>query len=146
MNYAGPDKLVGTLLGTIGPTLLYWEDVKSVDVQRYVNSVVLSIEDERQEYIGFGRESFKDVEVRAVFYLLEQNPSGLTDEDTLEGYLQQVHDIVNQYDNSTQTDTVVGNAVVWVKVTGERRAEELRGIILYEVTFEVRIYLAPGAT
>jgi hypothetical protein len=140
-NYTGPDKIVGQLFSTVGPQILYWENVKSLDVQRLVNSIVLKIEDEKQEYIGFGRESWKDSEISATIFLYQTNPQILTDEDTLEGYLQTIHTIVNQYDNSSQTDTVVGNPLVWVRITDEKRMEDVRGIILYDITLEVRIYL-----
>jgi hypothetical protein len=140
-NYVGPDKLVGALIGTIGPTVLYWENVKTVDVQRLVNSVVLNVENETHEYGGFGRESFKDVEVTATFFLLENSPLTLVDEARLENYLSAIHTDVNNYLNSSQTDFVVGNPVVWVKILNEKREDEVRGIIFYEITFQVRIYI-----
>ncbi len=146
-TFAGPDKLVGQrILSATSLRVLYWENVKSLDVQRMANSIVVSIEDETQEQIGLGRETFKDVEVHGVLYLMENAPQTLADEAALEGYLQAIHDAVTQYSpyTSAGTDFVGGGQVVWVKITNEKRAEEVRGIILYEITFEVRLYLTSG--
>lgn len=143
VNYAGPDKLIGSLCATVGPTLLYWENVKSLDVQRYVNSIVLKVTDETQEYGGFGTQSWKNSTVSIAMFLLEQSPLTLSDEDTLEGYLETIHTNINQYNPKTGSDTIAGNQVVWTKVLSESRAEELRGIILYEIVAEVRVYISP---
>jgi hypothetical protein len=142
-NFWGPDKLVGMrILPNTGPRVLYWENIKSLDVQRMANTAILSIEKETQEYIGFGRESWKDADVKATLFLYEEDPLSLEDEDTLDGFLDNIHTNTNQYFNSSQTDTVAGYPVVWVKITDERREEFLRGIILYEITFQVRIYIS----
>jgi hypothetical protein len=146
-NFLGPDKLVGLrILSATSLRVLYWENVKSLDVQRMANSIVVSIEEEKQEAIGLGRESFKDVDVRAVLYMLEQDPLGISDENAFEGYLQVIHDALTQYSpySGLSRDTVGGNNVVWVKIVNERRAEDVRGIILYEISFQVRIYVGPG--
>jgi hypothetical protein len=143
-DYSGPDKLVGTLLANVSTPVqywLYWEDYKSIDVQRYINSVVLAIEQETQEYGGFGRESWKDVDVVATIFLYQFDPLGLSDEDTLESLLMTMHTTINQYNNSSTGDTIVGNKVIWVKITDEERMDDLRGAIVYTVNFQVRVYI-----
>ena len=146
--YSGPDKLVGTLVGTLSPSIpvQYWEEVKTMDIQRWGNVLFINIDSENQEYIGFGRESWNNSVVKATFYLTELNSLGIADEDTLEDYLGQFHVAVNQYSNSSQADSINGYPIVWVKITDEKREEELRGIILYEITLEVRSYIGPGST
>jgi hypothetical protein len=141
-DFTGSDKLVGMrILPTVGPRVLYWENVKSLDVQRLVNSAVLSLGEEEQIYGGFGNQSFKDAEVICTLFLMQSNPLGVADENTLEQFLSSIHTNINQYYNSSQIDTVATNPVVWIKITDENREDEVRGIILYEIKFQVRIYM-----
>ena len=150
-NYSGSDKLVGTLLSTIPvgaviPPLFYWENVKTLSVERLGFSVYISGGEETQSYEGFGRESFKDSEVQCAIFNLQSSPNTLANEAAFEQYLSVVHDVINQYNNSSQTDTISGNPVVWVKIISEDREDEVRGIILYRVIFEVRVYIKPVIT
>jgi hypothetical protein len=140
-DYQGCDKLIGTLLGTIGPAVSYWEDIKSLDVQRAGQQFYLQIDREQQTYDGFGTASWKDVDVAVVLYMLQSNPLGITDDVTEEQLVQAVHDAVNQYDNSSQGDTVGGNPLVWAKITDEERLDNNRGIVAYTFTIQVRVYV-----
>jgi hypothetical protein len=140
-NYAGPDKIVGSILAQTPVPVVYWENVKSIDVQRAVNTTFVSIQNEQQEYIGFGNQSWKDVEVHADLYLYQFSPNTISDNTTLQNYLATIHTAINQYDPRLTQDMVAGYPIVWIKITGEERDDDVRGAILYSIVFEVRILL-----
>lgn len=98
VDFDGPDKAVGArIMNGVSLQLLYWESVKSLDVQRMMNAVVLNIESETQEYLGMGRESWKDADVKATLFLYQTNPLSTVDEATLETALGLIHTNTTQY-------------------------------------------------
>lgn len=140
-NFNGPDKIIGSILAQLPLPVVYWEDVKSLDVQRAPNTTFISIQNNQQEYGGFGNQSWKDVEVHADMYIYQYSPLTISDNLTLQNFLAQIHTAVNQYNPRLTQDTVVGYPLVWIKITGEERKDDTRGEILYKIVFEVRILL-----
>ncbi len=117
----------------IGNVLLFY-DLKNLDLKRQGNSVVLYPSELKQEYIGFGNESWGDYEVNADMYIMG------TSNVSLEKVVGGVHRYVGNFFPSGQY--IENDKLVWLKITDEESEQErMRGGLLYHFTFEVRVYI-----
>ena len=117
----------------IGNVLPYYE-LKNLDLKRQGNSVIIYPTEMKQEYVGFGNESWGIYEIYADMYIM-----GISNV-ALEKVIAGVHSYVGSFFPVGMY--IENDKLVWLKITNEESEQErMRGGLLYHFVFEVRVYI-----
>ncbi len=126
---------LGAIIRNLGiSNVIFYYDIKSLDLKRQGNTAIIYPSRLEQTYIGFGNESWGDYQVTADIYIMG------TRNITLEKFISLIHYYVGSY--YPVSEYIESDKVVWLKIASEENEQErMRGADLYKVEFDVRVYI-----
>ncbi|MEM0143991.1 MAG: hypothetical protein QXL94_08670, partial [Candidatus Parvarchaeum sp.] len=109
-------------------------DLKNYDIKRQGSGVIVWLSDMKEDYIGFGNQSFITYTVYAELYLM-----GVHTSSQLDQLVSYIHLKVAAFSPNVQISE--REQIVWLKLKGERNFQEkVRGITRYRFIFEAKTY------
>ena len=131
-GYSDVVGLVGGFFNVAGIKPIGLYGVKYYDVLRGGNSAILYKGTENDEYVGFGRELYSDIEIIADAWLFGANQN-------LDALIASIHGQVEGWQPNNLS--INGDKVMWVKLISEENLQSrVRGVALYRFVFQVRLY------
>jgi len=133
--YSNVIEFLGSVFKASGVnSIMMYYDLKNLDLKRQGNTAVLYPEELKQEYVGFGNESWGTYSVTADMYIMG------TQNSVLERIVGGIHRYVGNFFPVYQM--IENDRIVWLKITDEESFQEsMRGGLKYRFVFEVRVYI-----